>query len=189
MNRVGLLVARFQMLHKGHTSLLQRVVEDFDTVIVGLGSTGRSREMHDPWTENERRQMITNVYGNRVKIVPLTDIQSEQGSNDWVDYVLSKVSKIGLPEPTDYFSGSISDASWYRGRFLLEGDRQTDEMFTSEGILRKLHIQDRSKNIYPAATELRELLRQRRDEWKQWVPAVNWDLVESTYPDNFRVRV
>ena len=54
-------------------------------------------------------------------------------------------------------------------------------------VSRYLHIIDRDTNPVPAATDIRAFLSLRTDEWKQWIPAVNHELVESTYPDKFKV--
>jgi hypothetical protein len=43
--------------------------------------------------------------------------------------------------------------------------------------------------MVPAATELRSFLETRNDGWKKWVPAVNHNLIESTYPEEFKVRL
>jgi hypothetical protein len=187
-NRVGLMVARLQPLHRGHTHIISLMIENYRTVILGLGSTQKSLEAHDPWTVETRMQMVRNVYGERIKIVPLKDLGLVEVTSEWVDYVLDKVNKLGLPEPTDYWSGSHSDAVWYKSHFSNAPAERDPRYFAKNGLVRRLHILDRSKNIYPAATELRTFLETRDDGWKEWVPAVNHKLVEETYPEAFKVK-
>jgi hypothetical protein len=171
--------------------------QDFDMWSVGLGSTGRHNEPSNPWPQVLRQEMLRNVYGNRVRIVPLQDIGAEQGANTWCEYVLDKAVKMNLPEITDYFTGSHADAMWYKNMFW-EGDPNDKVLatkeyqakyFTSDGILRRLHVIDRSKNPFPSATEIRTYLATRSEEWRQWVPAVNHELVETTYPEAFKVKL
>lgn len=188
-------VARIQPLHLGHTAVFNRMNENFDTWSVGIGSTGRHNEPSNPWTQVDRTTMLRNVYGNRVKVIPLQDIGAEQGSNSWCDYVLQKAQAMNLPEITDYFTGSHADALWYKGRFwlgdekdpILETNVYRKSYFTNNGILRRLHLIERSNTIYPSATEIRTYLTMRSDEWKRWIPAVNHELVEQTYPERFKV--
>lgn len=210
INRVALTVARCQPLHKGHCLIIHRMIEDFSTVIIGLGSANKSRDFVNPWTIEERMSMIRNVFGDRVKIVPLSDIGSEQHTDDWADYVLEKISKVNLPEPTDYFTGSIQDSLWYEGRF--NRDHTREEMFrrtyqyvkggaipsdinpvlgyfTKNTVFRKLHDIKRNNNDIPSATELRGFLQLRNEGWKEWVPAVNHNLIEDTYLEEFKVKI
>jgi len=168
-NQTGLMVGRFQPLHRGHTKSINVMVQDCETAIVCLGSAQKKREKHDPWTVEERMQMLKNVYGDRIKIVPLNDIGAAN-PDQWVSYIFDKLKKLGMKEPTDYYTGSEFDASWYEKHFW-----------------RGLHILDREKSSVPAATEIRMSLELRNNIWRKWVPAVNHDLIWSTYPEEFKV--
>ena len=188
-------VFRIQPLHLGHTFTMNIMNQDFDMWSVGLGSTGRHSEPANPWPQVLRQEMLRNVYGNRVRIVPLQDIGAEQGANTWCEYVLDKAVKMKLPEITDYFTGSHADAMWYKGMFwvgdpndkILATKAYEAKYFTSTGVLRRLHIIDRSNNVFPSATEIRTYLATRSEEWRQWVPGVNHELIETTYPEAFKV--
>ena len=204
--RVGLANMRTQPLHDGHTGILNLMISACETAILGLGSAQKTPDEHDPWPIENRIQQARNVYGDRIKVVPLQDLGSTSGTNDWIDYVLEKISKLGLPEPTDYYTGSEADAIWYRERFYRKFFSPVDEnvdlpevhddtvpeeydiYYTDEGVLRRLHIRTREMTQVPSATELRMFMALRTDGWKRFVPYVNHELVESTYPEEFRVR-
>jgi bifunctional NMN adenylyltransferase/nudix hydrolase len=174
MDRVGLAVGRFQPLHFGHCRIIDHMIRSCKVCILAIGSSQKSREKHDPWTFEERKAMVKNVYGDRLKIIQLTDLGTTLGTSDWVDYVLGKIEKVGLPTPTDYWTGSIADSMWYRTRF-------------GDGLSRALHIVDRDLASIPAATDLRTFLELNSDDWKQWVPEVNWEIVEENFPREFRI--
>jgi cytidyltransferase-like protein len=189
---VGLCVMRAQPLHRGHTHVINHMIENCDIVIIGLGSAQKKRERHDPWTVEERQQMLRNVYGDRIKIMPLVDIGAVNPI-DWASYVLEKVQKLGLPDPTEYHSGSEADSIWYRYHFFM-GDLNSlkglvpDHFYTPDGkIVRKLILHYREQNPIPSATEIRMFLETRYDGWKRWIPRVNHPLIESTYPEEFKV--
>lgn len=186
MNRVVLGLFRGQPVQKGHTAQVNSACEDFSTVIVGIGSPHKSREPNNPWTVEERMQMWKNVYGDRIRLIPFADMGFVNPA-DWCEYVLNKIRGAGLPEPTDYMTGSVADALWYREHFYLEGE-QTKRHLTSDGMLRKLRIMNR-ENIASgiSATEIRQYLQMGSDKWRQYVPAVNHDLVFDNYPDEFKV--
>lgn len=171
-SRVGLAVMRIQPLHKGHCIIINQMIQECEMVVLGLGSTNKKPDRWDPFTPDVRMQMVRNVYGERVKIVPLVDIQAAT-KQQWVEYILTKLTKLGMRQPTDYFTGSVSDASWYEDHFRY--DAKNGEM--------KLHLLDRSMNDILSASELRTLIELRNDKWCQWVPSVNWDLVTANYPE------
>lgn len=187
--RVGLMVGRFQPFHHGHANLVNMMIADCEVAIVCVGSADRPTSRHDPWSFDLRREMIGNVYHRRVKVVPLADIGSEQGSDDWCDYVLGKLSGLRLPSPTVYYTGSVADSRWYVGRFKVEGEPgEATPAQRVDGEPRVLRIVPRDRLPYLPATDVRTYLETRSDGWRACVPAVNHDLVESTYPEAFRVR-
>src|SRR5690554_5504918 len=152
-HRTGLAVMRLQPLHEGHLKIINKMISSCQTAIIGLDSAQKSREKHDPWTVEERMTMIRNVYGDRVKIVPLNDLGASR-PEEWVQYIFEKLSKLGLKEPTDYFTGSLADSVWYKFHFAT-GDYGVPTCYNKNGFLRKLHIIPRDQNPVPAATEIR----------------------------------
>lgn len=195
-NRVALAIMRTQPLHEGHTRIAQRMVSNFDTVIIGCGSADKPVSISNPYPVELRMQMWRNVYGDRIKLVPLADLGATRDTNEWCDYVLKKIRGLGLPDPTDYFTGSPADAIWYRGRFFNtecgspadEGTEEFIKRFMPNGTFRLLHLEERTHNYIPSATELRQFLVTRSDGWKRWVPAVNHALVEEHFPEAFKVK-
>jgi len=135
-----------------------------------------------------------------LKSVQLNDLGTTEGTTDWAEYVTNKITKIGMAEPTDYFTGSLADSRWYTSKFFLEGvstwneSDQTsaqiqpgNEAYYSNGVMKLLHIVDRDKNQVPSATELRTFMELNQDDWKEWIPAVNWEIVDENFPKEFRV--
>lgn len=199
-NRVALAVCRLQPLHNGHCRIIDRMIRNYEKVILCIGSSQKSRERWDPYTFEERKKMVQNVYGDRIKIVQLNDLGTTEGTNDWVEYVINKITKIGMAEPTDYFTGSLADARWYTEKFFLEGVspwneenplsgeiQKGNEIYYNNGVMKLLHIVDRDKNTVPSATELRTFMELKQDDWKEWIPAVNWEIVDENFPEEFRV--
>ena len=208
--RVGLVVARLQPLHKGHTKIINHMIQECETAIICLGSAQKSREQHDPWTVEERMAMLRNVYADRIKIVPLNDLGATR-PEQWVNYIFEKLKKLGMKEPTDYYTGSEQDSFWYRDHFAVNWHELEEKSFDYEDIehqiyiankykienkdaslsgasqFRRLHILDRNINSVPSATELRGFLELRNDGWKEWTPNVNHKTIEDNYPEEFKV--
>ncbi|MFA5489924.1 MAG: hypothetical protein WC284_12005 [Candidimonas sp.] len=201
--RVALAIMRIQPLHKGHTLLIQRMLEDNDVVIIGIGSAQLSGVMGNPFPWDIRKQMIDRVFGrrlpstdaiedlqpsDRLRIVPIADIGAMDDTSDWVNYVLEKIESMKMPLPTDYYGGSKIDARWYWPYFVGESPieyNSSEETIIDSGD-RRIHLLNRDSNNFISATEIRTLIEMRDPEWKLWVPARIHDIVEEHYPGKFR---
>lgn len=70
-------VGRFQPFHRGHTSVVYEALRRSDKLIVLVGSSNRPRSPRNPWTFQERRNMIlqglpTELHA-RLHVRPLAD--------------------------------------------------------------------------------------------------------------------
>ena len=54
----GLLIGRFQPFHLGHLEALQYALSKVDKLWVGLGSSNRPVEKNNPFTAEQRKEMI-----------------------------------------------------------------------------------------------------------------------------------
>ena len=184
--RTAIAAMRCNPLHLGHTSIIQKMIESYENVVICLGSADKSRTQDNPFNIEERMDMVLNVFGDRIRIVPLKDLGATSHTNDWCDYIIRKITGLGLPEPTDYVTGSRQDSLWYRGRFWLGDNDPSEEHYSSSGQLRRLHIVDR--RLLPiSASEIRGYLELGNDGWKDFVPRVNWSYVEDHYPQTLKL--
>lgn len=186
----AMAVVRIQPLHYGHALLFNHMIGNFQNVIVGIGSVNAPRDFRNPFSYEDRKQMIRNIYGGRIKIIQLEDIGTEQHTDQWCDYVLDRVEALKLPKPNVYVTGSNADAEWYKGRFPHVREFTLDEPFVPanpDDEDKAIHIINRYKNTIPSATEIRTLIC-NRGTWKQWVPSINHRLIDEQYPKELFVR-
>lgn len=91
MQNIGLLIGRFQPFHRGHFAVVQGMMKLCDKVIVGLGSSQFSRTEFNPFTADERRQMIGTVVEEagmdleKFHMLEVPDLATDAG---WVEHVL-----------------------------------------------------------------------------------------------------
>ena len=77
----GLLVGRMQPVHRGHIQVIERILDEVEEVIIGIGSAQVSHSIKDPFTAGERVMMITkalaenNIRASRYYIIPVQDIE------------------------------------------------------------------------------------------------------------------
>lgn len=192
LTKVGLTIVRCNPVHRGHCRIFSKMIEDCETVIIGLGSAGVPRSRSNPFTVEQRSDMLRKIYGERIKIVPLRDLGATDGTNNWVDYVLEKLDKISLPPVSDLYCGSEADGSWYRERFWKEYfslPYSDDEKYKIKNtkLMRYLHIIDRDNSPFPSASEIRTFIELGNDMWKKYVPENIHDDIERLYPKQFLV--
>ena len=83
-------VGRFSPFHLGHKAVIDAALERAKEVIVVVGSSFAARNTRNPFTFEERKEMIKSVYlDNRVKVVPVSDYPYDD--NKWVAAVQNVV--------------------------------------------------------------------------------------------------
>ena len=63
----GLLIGRFQPFHLGHLEALQFALSKVDKLWVGLGSSNKSVQKNDPFSAEERKEMILSSIDDSMK--------------------------------------------------------------------------------------------------------------------------
>ncbi|BCB22492.1 hypothetical protein [Bosea sp. ANAM02] len=199
-DRVCLAVVDSQVLHYGHLRLLLQMRATAKRCLVGIGSVKKSGQEGHPFTFEERMSMIEAIFGGPpentagFRFIPLDDIDASVDNDDWCAYVLGKIRGLGLPAPTDYFSGSRIDAKWYEPAFARLGDGNSSRVFDSALATvyedvdsgKRIHIVDRDKSGLPLGREIRALIERRDDEWRRYVPERLHSFIEWNYPPHLR---
>jgi bifunctional NMN adenylyltransferase/nudix hydrolase len=81
-NDVSVIIGRWQILQKGHLTLLRAALAASPRVVVVIGSARRPRDAHNPFTWQERQQLFEAVLSAedraRVSFVPVRDYFDEE---------------------------------------------------------------------------------------------------------------
>lgn len=192
--RVGLMITRGQIEHLGHAALKSQMMVDNSYNIIGFGSCQKSREFGNPLNADQKRRAQQGAWGDAFKMVFLQDIGATDRSDDWVDYVLDRISTNQLPEPTDFYAGSIHEARWYEGRFApMNGTpprtRGLFQVWENEETGKRIHILDRKINFTISSSEVRTMIERRDPAWMDMVPAKLWDFYDWEYPPELREAI
>jgi bifunctional NMN adenylyltransferase/nudix hydrolase len=129
----AVFIGRLQPLHNGHLVLLQKALALAARVIVVLGSAHQARTPKNPFTWQERADMVRAALGDplaaRVDFAPLRDFHDEAR---WVHAVRREVARrVGGATASIALVGHFKDAtSSYLGQFagweLVSVDRVPD---------------------------------------------------------------
>ena len=100
-----IFIGRFQPLHLGHCRVIDHALKLAETVLVFVGSANEVRSFRNPFTFNERKEIIEATYPNRVKVIALDD--NMYNDENWIKQVQEKVRK----SVVNNISGNTSDVT------------------------------------------------------------------------------
>ena len=95
---LAVFIGRFQPLTKGHTQVILKALERADKVVILVGSANCPRNYYNPWSFEERKQMILDAFpqeANRLLIEPIEDslYNNEKWVKDIQEAVLAAFTK------------------------------------------------------------------------------------------------
>ena len=85
----GFYIGRFQPYHNGHHNMVERIAEDVDELVLGIGSAGDSHSVKNPFTAGERIMMITKALVDYDLVTYAVPIEDLERNSVWVSHVQS----------------------------------------------------------------------------------------------------
>ncbi|ARS90311.1 nicotinamide-nucleotide adenylyltransferase [Natrarchaeobaculum aegyptiacum] len=85
----GFYIGRFQPFHNGHLNVVQRIAEDVDELVLGIGSADDSHSVRNPFTAGERIMMITKSLVDTDLVTYAVPIEDLERNSVWVSHVES----------------------------------------------------------------------------------------------------
>jgi nicotinamide-nucleotide adenylyltransferase len=114
----GLLIGRFQPFHKGHLEAVRIGLSKVDNLWIGIGSSNKSHEKRNPFTAEERKEMILSSLDTamlkRVKIFFVPDTGDHE---KWTYHVDSIIPLYDVVFSNDEFTISLYKK---RGKNVIE---------------------------------------------------------------------
>jgi nicotinamide-nucleotide adenylyltransferase len=147
----GLLIGRFQPFHKGHLSAVSFGLSRVENLWIGIGSSNKSHEMKNPFTADERKEMILSSLDarsmKRIKIFYIPDIGDHE---KWTYHVDSLVPKYDVVFSNDDFTTLLYKK---RGINVIEVPLLQRDMISGTRI-RELILKDQDwSNLVPEGTK------------------------------------
>lgn len=108
----GLLIGRFQPFHLGHLFAVKFALSKVEKLWIGIGSSNKSNEKNNPFSAEERNEMILasidNTMAKRIKIYYIPDVDDHENWTFKVDSI--------VPEYDIVFSNDALTQSLYSKR-------------------------------------------------------------------------
>ena len=93
----GLLIGRFQPFHLGHLEALQFALSKVDKLWVGLGSSNKPIEKNNPFTAEQRKEMILSSINDSMKEkISIYFIPDVDNHIRWIEKIDSIVPKFDV---------------------------------------------------------------------------------------------
>ena len=153
MNKVrGILIGRMQPVHNGHMQVIDKILNEVDEIIIGIGSAQLSHELKDPFTAGERIVMVNqalaerNIDSSKYYIIPMQDINFNA---IWVSHV-----KMLTPPFSVVYSGNpLVKQLFYENGFEVKQPPLYDRLHLSGSEVRYRMLNDLNwKELVPNAT-------------------------------------
>ena len=114
----GLLIGRFQPFHKGHLEAVNFGLSKVENLWIGIGSSNKSHEKRNPFTADERKEMILSSLDSKmlehVKIFFVPDTGDHE---KWTFHVDSIVPQYDVVFSNDDFTITLYKK---RGKNVIE---------------------------------------------------------------------
>jgi len=93
----GLLIGRFQPFHLGHLEALRFALSKVDKLWVGLGSSNKPVEKNNPFTAEERKEMIlSSIDDSMKKNISIYFIPDVDNHVKWIEKIDTIVPKFDI---------------------------------------------------------------------------------------------
>lgn len=112
--KLGMYLGRFQPFHNGHKSIVDKMLEECEEVIIVIGSSDKKGTVKNPFPAWERATMISNVCGNDVvDIVCIPDRATLANDAAWGDYVMDFLANFGYHPDAIYQGYEVERNTWF----------------------------------------------------------------------------
>jgi len=149
MKPTALFIGRFQPYHMGHHMVIKGMTRLAGRIVIGIGSSEKHHESENPFTAQERKEMIQQALQD-ADIIPVFDINFVEipdtaTDEEWVDYILANVGEVHT-----LWTGNEDTAKCLKG---------------------KLDIQNIKEVPGISASDIRAKIKAGDLSWKEQVPA------------------
>lgn len=106
---IALFIGRFQPFHSGHLDAIKQISEN--EIIIGIGSSQYSGTNDNPYSFEERKEMIEKTLGKKHKIIAIPDIHD---AKNWVAHVEKIVGRFDVVYTGNNFVKQLFEEKRYK---------------------------------------------------------------------------
>jgi len=142
-----LLIGRFQPFHNGHMWIARKIINEYGSIIIGIGSAQESHSLANPFTAGERQYMIQRAMeANSIRDYYLVPIEDLYRNSLWVSHIVS------LTPPFDIaVTGNplVKRLFLEAGKNVIEPEMKSRNLYSGREIRRKIIAGERWDDLVP----------------------------------------
>jgi len=162
----GLLIGRFQPFHLGHLDAVLFGLAKTENLFICIGSSNKSNERKNPFSAEERREMITlsiePSITNRIKIFDIPDVDNHEKWTFEIDQIVPTYDVVFTNDEftktlfekrkIDVIPVVLKDREKFSGtniRELIADDKNWQDLVPhgTRNVLEKINAKERLKNL------------------------------------------
>ena len=104
----GFLIGRFQPFHLGHLEAVSFALSKVNQLYIGIGSSNKSNQPRNPFTADERRDMInSSIDEETLKKILIFDIPDVDNHSEWTQSINEIIPDYDVVFSNDDFTHSL----------------------------------------------------------------------------------
>jgi len=148
----GLLIGRFQPFHLGHLEAIRFALSKVDEIRIGIGSSNKLSEKNNPFTADERKEMILssidNSIYNRIQIYYIPDLEDHE---KWIENINLIVQDFDVVFTNDELTQSLYSK---RGKKVIPVPFKDREVLSGTNIRNKILSDQDWQTLVPDGTKI-----------------------------------
>jgi nicotinamide-nucleotide adenylyltransferase len=147
----GLLIGRFQPFHKGHLEAINFGLSKVEKLWIGIGSSNKSHEKRNPFTADERKEMILSSLDSKMlERVQIFFVPDTGDHEKWTYHVDSIVPQYDVVFSNDDFTLTLYKK---RGTKVIEVPLLNRDVISGTNI-REMIVSDKDwSSLVPEGTK------------------------------------
>ena len=146
----GLLIGRFQPFHLGHLEALRFALSKVDKLWIGIGSSNKSPEKNNPFTAEERKEMILSSIdtsiSNNIQVFSIPDLENHE---KWIENIDMIVPDFDVVFTNDELTQSLYSK---RGKKVIQVPFKDREVLSGTNIRNKILSDQNWQTLVPVGT-------------------------------------
>lgn len=143
----ALFIGRFQPFHNGHLKVLQQIHNNYEEIIIGIGSSQYKNTQKNPFSFEERKTMITRTLHQagitNIKIIAIPDIHDPP---NWVNHVSQIISDFQVVITNNDFTDKLFQEKGYQIKSTNQFNRSE---LSGKEIRRKILKNEKWQHLVP----------------------------------------
>ena len=147
----GLLIGRFQPFHLGHLEAVNFALSKVDQLYIGIGSSNKSNELRNPFTADERNQMIKSSLDETImQRVSLYNIPDVDDHSKWTESIDKIIPKYDIVFSNDDFTHRLYEENTKK---IISVALKSREDLSGTNIRRLIQNDGNWKDLVPNGTK------------------------------------